>query len=89
MVKYYWQMWLPSTLCYLRKLNLDLPHSKTSTVTDRLYGKYDNLLITSGDGETNFYGTTETIQMLNERFPGGWFGGQLGQGRGFWGGYAD
>lgn len=64
-------------------IQLDLPHSKTSTVTDRLYGKYDNLLITSGDGETNFYGTTEIIQMLNERFPGGWSGGQLDQGSGF------
>lgn len=70
-------------------IQLDLPHSKTSTVTDRLYGKYVNLLITSGDGETNFYGTTEIIQMLNERFPGGWSGGQLDQGSGFWGGYAD
>ena len=70
-------------------IQLDLPHSKTSTVTDRLYGKYDNLLITSGDGETNFYGITEIIQMLNERFPGGWSGGQLDQGSGFWGGYAD
>ena len=29
------------------------------------------------------------IQMLNERFPGGWSGGQLDQGSGFWGGYAD
>lgn len=27
--------------------------------------------------------------MLNERFPGGWSGGQLDQGNGFWGGYAD
>lgn len=70
-------------------IQLDLPHSKTSTVTDRLYGKYDNLLITSVDGETNFYGTTEIIQMLNEKFPGGWSGGQLDQGSGFWGGYAD
>ena len=70
-------------------IQLDLPHSKTSTVTDRLYGKYDNLLITSEDGETNFYGTTEIIKMLNEKFPGGWSGGQLDQGSGFWGGYAD
>ena len=70
-------------------IQLDLPHSKTSTVTDRLYGKYDNLLITSADGETNFYGKTEIINMLNEKFPGGWSGGQLDQGSGFWGGYAD
>ena len=70
-------------------ISMDLPHSKTSTVTDRLYGKYDNLLITSGDGETNFYGTAEIIKMLSEKFPGGWSGGQLDQGSGFWGGYAD
>ena len=70
-------------------IQLDLPHSKTSTITDRLYGKYNNLLITSKNGETNFYGTTEIIQMLNEKFPGGWSGGQLDQGSGFWGGYAD
>lgn len=70
-------------------IQLDLPHSKTSTVTDRLYGKYDNLLITSGDGETNFYGTADIIKTLNERFPGGWSGGQLEKGNGFWGGYAD
>lgn len=70
-------------------ISIDLPHSKTSTVTDRLYGKYDNLLITSDDGETNFFGTTEIINMLNEKFPGGWSGGQLDKGNGFWGGYAD
>ena len=70
-------------------ISMNLPHSKTSTVTDRLYGKYDNLLITSGDGETNFFGKTEIIQMLNEKFQGGWSGGQLDQGNGFWGGYAD
>lgn len=70
-------------------IEIDLPHSKTATVTDRLYGKYEELLIISGDGETNFYGSTEAIQMLNEKFPGGWSGGQLDKGSGFWGGYAD
>lgn len=70
-------------------ISMDLPHSKTSTVTDRLYGKYENLLITSADGETNFYGISDIIKMLNEKFPGGWSGGQLEQGNGFWGGYAD
>ena len=70
-------------------IEVELPHSKTATITDRLYGKYDNLLIISGDGETNFYGETEIISMLNERFPGGWSGGQLDKGSGFWGGYAD
>lgn len=67
----------------------NLPHSKTSTITDRLYGKYENLLVTSTDGETNFYGRTSIIEKLNEKFPGGWSGGQLDKGSGFWGGYAD
>ncbi len=66
-----------------------LPHSKTSTITDRLYGKYDNLLVTSQDGEVNFFGKTEIINMLNEKFPGGWSGGELDKGNGFWGGYPD
>ena len=66
-----------------------LQHSKSATITDRLYGKYDNLLIISLDGETNFFGSANIIKILNEKFPGGWFGGQLDQGNGFWGGYAD
>ena len=70
-------------------IQMSLPHSKTSTITDRLYGKYENLLIISADGETNFYGCTEIINALNAEFPGGWSGGQLEQGSGFWGGYAD
>ena len=44
-----------------------LSHSKTSTITDRLYGKYDNLLVLSEDGETNFFGDTEIINMLDEK----------------------
>ena len=67
----------------------DLPHSKTSTITDRLYGKYDNLLVTSQDGETNFFGSSRIIEELNKAFPGGWSGGQLDKGSGFWGGYAN
>ncbi len=77
-------------------IQLDLPHSKTSTVTDRLYGKYDNLLITSGDGETNFYGKADIIKMLLERFPNPdpennpycrWASGDYENlGYGFWGG---
>lgn len=70
-------------------IHLNLPHSKTSTVTDRLFGKYENLLVISADGETNFYGTTQIIKVLEKKFPGGWSGGQLEQGTGFWGGYAD
>lgn len=47
---------------------INLPHSKTSTVQDRLYGMFENLLITSADGETNFYGKAEIINMLHEKF---------------------
>lgn len=50
-------------------IQVQLPHSKTSTITDRLYGKYDNLLITSSDGETNFLGVSDIIKMLLEKFP--------------------
>lgn len=77
-------------------IQLDLPHSKTSTVTDRLYGKYDNLLITSGNGETNFFGKADIIRMLLERFPNPdpkndpycrWASGNYEElGYGFWGG---
>lgn len=44
-----------------------LDHSKTVTITDRLYGKYDNLLIISNCGEINFYGDGEIcMDMQNE-----------------------
>ena len=62
-----------------------LPHSKTSTVCDRLYGQYENLLVLSADGETNFFGSGAVIAQLQEKF-GGWSGGQLPK-TGFWGGY--
>lgn len=66
-----------------------LPHSKCATVTDRLFGQYDQLLILSGDGESNFYGDGALCATLKERFDG-WNGGSgLGQGGGsaYWGGY--
>jgi hypothetical protein len=52
-----------------------LPHSKCSPVTDRLHGTYDQLLILSKDGETNFYGDGEVCQELAKKFPGSWSGG--------------
>ena len=80
-----------------RDIIMTLPHSKSSIVADRLYGLYDNLLILSEDGETNFYGKTEIINMLMEKFEikdefgrsNCWKGGNLEGGNGFWGGYAD
>ena len=65
-----------------------LPHSKTSTVCDRLFGDYTNLLVLSEDGETNFFGGGAIIDKLMASFPGGWSGGSLPE-NGFWGGYAD
>ena len=66
-----------------------LPHSKCATVTDRLFGQYDNLLILSEDGEVNFFGDGALCATLKERFKR-WNGGSgLGQGGGsaYWGGY--
>lgn len=66
-----------------------LPHSKCATVTDRLFGQYDQLLILSGDGEVNFYGDGQLCAVLKEKFEG-WNGGSgLGQLRSsaYWGGY--
>jgi hypothetical protein len=66
-----------------------MAHSKCATVTDRLFGRYDQLLILSGDGEVNFYGDGAICTALKEKFDG-WNGGSgLGQvgGSAFWGGY--
>jgi len=67
---------------------VDLPHNRTATVTDRLAPElggsgYENLLVIS-PGEVNFYGDGHLITALAERFPGGWYGGNLPE-RGFWG----
>ena len=64
-----------------------LQHSKCATITDRLYGKYENLLIICGDGEIDFYGNGLICLELQNKF-NGWSGGQLPK-NGFWGGYAD
>lgn len=68
-----------------------LAHSKTATVTDRLFGEYDQLIVLSGDGEVNFFGDGELCSRLQEKFQG-WSGGSgLGKagGSAFWGGYPD
>jgi hypothetical protein len=53
---------------------VSMEHSKTATVTDRLYGSYDQLLVRSGDGEANFFGDGKLCAELQKRF-GGWSGG--------------
>ena len=66
---------------------VELPHSKCATVTDRLYGQYENMLIICADGELDFYGKGEICKQLQEQFQG-WSGGDLDN-SGFWGGYAN
>lgn len=66
-----------------------LDHSKTATVTDRLFGQYDQLLVLSNDGEANFFGDGALCANLKEKFEG-WNGGSgLGNAGGlaYWGGY--
>ena len=75
---------------------VQMAHSKSATVTDRLHKGaggpgYDQLLIASGDGEKNFFGDGKICQTLKEKFEG-WNGGSgLGTegGNAFWGGYPD
>ncbi|MEW6127209.1 MAG: hypothetical protein AB1757_09235 [Acidobacteriota bacterium] len=69
---------------------VNLPHSRTSPITDRLEKDlsgtgYENLLVISPD-QVNFFGTGQIIQALNKQFQGGWYGGSLPE-WGFWGGY--
>lgn len=64
-----------------------MSHSKTSTVCDRLYGRYKNLLILSEDGEVNFFGERRVIERLSSLVKGSWSGGDLDHNNGFWGGY--
>lgn len=64
-----------------------LQHSKCATVTDRLYGKYKNLLIICNDEhEVDFYGDYNICLKLQTVF-NGWIGG--GYPNGFWGNYID
>ena len=52
-----------------------LEHSKTASITDRLFGIYDQLLIVSKDGESNFFGDGALCAKLDLQFAGGWCGG--------------
>ena len=68
-----------------------MAHSKTATVCDRMFGRYDQLIILSGDGEVNFFGDGAICAELKEKFQG-WSGGS-GLGKkgesAYWGGYPD
>ena len=67
---------------------VQLPHTRTATVTDRLAPElggpgYENLVVYSPD-QVNFFGAGDLVRALDEAFPGGWYGGALPT-RGFWG----
>jgi len=47
-----------------------LEHSKCTTVTDRLYGQYQNLAIFCDDGKVEFYGAPAICEQLLEKFGG-------------------
>ncbi|PIQ91336.1 MAG: hypothetical protein COV70_04165 [Parcubacteria group bacterium CG11_big_fil_rev_8_21_14_0_20_39_22] len=72
-----------------------LAHSKCATITDRLFGTWpdgrENLLVLSGDGESNYFGDGAICASLKEKFQGSWGGGsgfaKAGESA-FWGGYA-
>ncbi len=67
-------------------------HSKTAPIADRVFetqGTRQNLLILSGDGESNYYGTPAVVKAIDAKFPGGWTGGLTTKTNAFWGGYAD
>jgi hypothetical protein len=54
---------------------VSLPHSKCTTVTDRIPTQQSNggLLIVCADGEKDYYGPSEYSSKLHEKF-GGWIG---------------
>jgi hypothetical protein len=65
-----------------------LPHDRTAVVADRLALDPTrpgpaNLFIL-GRESLHFFGDGRLVLSLNERFPGGWYGGSLPD-RGFWG----
>jgi len=70
----------------LRVINIS--HAHTSCVSDFMQpglggAGYKNLIVFSPK-QVNFFGNGELVLMLNETFPGGWFGGALPE-IGFWG----
>lgn len=68
-----------------RLLVVQLPHTRTAAVTDRLElsgTAPENLLIVS-PGEVNFFGRRDIVKRLVERY-GGWSGGSDPE-HGFWG----
>lgn len=64
---------------------VNLPHSEVSTVADRLFGQYNQLMIISSNGEVNFYGEKSFCSTLKEKFEGwiigkNWWSGDITSG---------
>jgi len=64
------------------------PFPRTSPVADRMETAlggpgYRNLLVGGGE-QVAFFGAGDAVGFLDQRFPGGWYGGELPV-RGFWG----
>ncbi|MDR3636737.1 MAG: hypothetical protein P4L84_23235 [Isosphaeraceae bacterium] len=65
-----------------------LPHGRTATVADALDPEFggpgfQNLLVHCPQ-QTLFFGEGRCIEALRQKFPGGWYGGELPT-RGYWG----
>jgi hypothetical protein len=72
-----------TTICAGKVIFIDLPHSKTSAVMDRLFWIDDRDTLILSPDESNFYGRNEVVRALYARYQG-WSGGNLPK-RGFWG----
>lgn len=75
-------------LCDGRLAVARLPHNKTAALVDRLQPEaggtgIQNILVISPD-EINFFGEGKAVLALAERYPQGWYGGDLPV-KGFWG----
>ncbi len=62
---------------------IEIPFKHTSPITDRLFGKYQNLLILTPE-DVNFYGSGKIVLALSDKYGDGWYGGNLPK-EGFWG----
>lgn len=62
---------------------VEYPHKHVSPVMDRLYGKYENILVITPQS-VNFSGNGKLVEKLAKAFPEGWYGGNLPD-KGFWG----